>query len=62
MNFFYERSPYSDKGIGIYPVGRVTTDLNRSGTEKKLTGAKRMGRDKDKFLKSAFISFILVIN
>ncbi|MBA2736519.1 MAG: peptidase M14, partial [Pyrinomonadaceae bacterium] len=46
LNFFYERSPYSDKRIGIYPVGRVTTDLNRSGTEKKLTGTKRMGRDK----------------
>ena len=31
LNFFYERSPYSDKRIGIYPVGRITTDLNRSG-------------------------------
>lgn len=24
LNFFYERSPYSDKRLGIYPVGRVT--------------------------------------
>ena len=24
LNFFYERSPYSDKRIGIYPVGRIT--------------------------------------
>ncbi|MDQ3131660.1 MAG: peptidase M14, partial [Acidobacteriota bacterium] len=24
LNFFYERSPYSDKRIGVYPVGRIT--------------------------------------
>jgi hypothetical protein len=24
LNFFYERSPYADKRIGVYPVGRVT--------------------------------------
>ncbi len=24
LAFFYERSPYSDKRIGIYPVGRIT--------------------------------------
>jgi murein tripeptide amidase MpaA len=23
LNFFYERSPYSDKRIGLYPVGRI---------------------------------------
>ena len=23
LNFFYERSPYSDKQIGVYPVGRI---------------------------------------
>jgi hypothetical protein len=27
LNFFYERSPYSDKRIGIYPVGRITKDF-----------------------------------
>jgi len=24
LQFFYERSPYSDKRIGVYPVGRIT--------------------------------------
>ena len=24
LNFFYERSPYFDKNIGLYPVGRIT--------------------------------------
>jgi len=24
LQFFYERSPYSDKKIGVYPVGRIT--------------------------------------
>jgi hypothetical protein len=28
LNFFYERSPYSDKRIGVYPVGRVTKPMN----------------------------------
>lgn len=27
LQFFYERSPYSDKRIGVYPVGRITKDL-----------------------------------
>ncbi|HEY0460493.1 MAG TPA: M14 family metallopeptidase [Pyrinomonadaceae bacterium] len=27
LNFFYERSPYSDKRIGIYPVGRITKPM-----------------------------------
>ena len=28
LNFFYERSPYSDKRIGIYPVGRILKKIN----------------------------------
>lgn len=24
LNFFYQRSPYADKRIGVYPVGRIT--------------------------------------
>jgi murein tripeptide amidase MpaA len=27
LNFFYERSPYSDKRIGVYPVGRITKEI-----------------------------------
>ena len=27
LNFFYERSPYSDKRIGIYPVGRIVKEI-----------------------------------
>ena len=27
LNFFYERSPYWDKQINLYPVGRGTTPL-----------------------------------
>jgi hypothetical protein len=27
LNFFYERSPYADKRIGIYPVGRITKPM-----------------------------------
>ncbi len=27
LNFFYERSPYSDKRIGIYPVGRILKEV-----------------------------------
>jgi Zinc carboxypeptidase len=29
LNFFYERSPYSDKRIGIYPVGRITKEFKK---------------------------------
>lgn len=29
LNFFYERSPYSDKRIGVYPVGRITKELKK---------------------------------
>ncbi len=28
LNFFYERSPFFDKRIGLYPVGRITTKLD----------------------------------
>jgi len=28
LNFFYERSPYFDKRIGLYPVGRIVTNLD----------------------------------
>lgn len=28
LTFFYERSPYFDKRIGLYPVGRVVTKLD----------------------------------
>ncbi len=28
LRFFYERSPYYDKRIGLYPVGRITTNLD----------------------------------
>jgi hypothetical protein len=27
LNFFYERSPYFDKQMNLYPVGRITTPL-----------------------------------
>jgi hypothetical protein len=27
LNFFYERSPYYDKQMNLYPVGRITTPL-----------------------------------
>jgi hypothetical protein len=27
LNFFYARSPFQDKRIGLYPVGRITNDL-----------------------------------
>ncbi len=27
LTFFYERSPYFDKRIGLYPVGRIVTKL-----------------------------------
>jgi hypothetical protein len=29
LNFFYERSPYSDKRIGAYPVGRITKEFRK---------------------------------
>lgn len=28
LNFFYTRSPYFDKRIGLYPVGRITRDFD----------------------------------
>jgi hypothetical protein len=28
LNFFYERSPYWDKQLNLYPVGRITMPLN----------------------------------
>ncbi len=28
LNFFYERSPYFDKNIGLYPVGRIVKRIN----------------------------------
>ncbi len=28
LNFFYERSPYFDKRIGLYPVGRIITRID----------------------------------
>ncbi|HYO64201.1 MAG TPA: hypothetical protein VER08_11265, partial [Pyrinomonadaceae bacterium] len=27
LQFFYERSPYWDRRMNVYPVGRVTTPL-----------------------------------
>jgi hypothetical protein len=27
LNFFYERSPYADRRIGVYPVGRVLREI-----------------------------------
>jgi hypothetical protein len=27
LNFFFERSPYFDKNIGLYPVGRITNSI-----------------------------------
>ncbi len=30
LAFFYERSPYADKSIGVYPVGRITKPLEDS--------------------------------
>ncbi len=28
LNFFYERSPYFDRRIGLYPVGRIIKKLD----------------------------------
>ncbi|HEX8638252.1 MAG TPA: M14 family metallopeptidase [Pyrinomonadaceae bacterium] len=30
LNFFYERSPYADRRIGVYPVGRITKPIQNS--------------------------------
>lgn len=30
LNFFYERSPYFDKRIGLYPVGRIITKMDEN--------------------------------
>jgi murein tripeptide amidase MpaA len=30
LNFFYTRSPYFDKRIGLYPVGRITTKITEN--------------------------------
>jgi murein tripeptide amidase MpaA len=29
LQFFYERSPYSDKRVGVYPVGRITKEFRK---------------------------------
>ena len=29
LNFFYQRSPYADKRIGVYPVGRITKEFRK---------------------------------
>ena len=29
LNFFYGRSPYFDKRVGVYPVGRITKEFSR---------------------------------
>ncbi len=33
LNFFYERSPYFDKRIGLYPVGRIVTKLDEKAVK-----------------------------
>jgi hypothetical protein len=33
LNFFYERSPYWDRRLNLYPVGRVTTRLDAALVE-----------------------------
>ena len=37
LRFFYERSPYWDRQMNLYPVGRITTPLNAplSGFEQR---------------------------
>jgi len=30
LRFFYERSPYFDKRVGLYPVGRIVTTLDKN--------------------------------
>ncbi|HEX8737001.1 MAG TPA: M14 family metallopeptidase [Pyrinomonadaceae bacterium] len=34
LRFFYERSPYFDRRIGLYPVGRIVTNLDENILEK----------------------------
>ena len=34
LNFFYERSPYFDKRIGLYPVGRIVRKLDEKFLNK----------------------------
>ncbi|HEX9421699.1 MAG TPA: hypothetical protein VF899_00550 [Pyrinomonadaceae bacterium] len=29
LEFFYQRSPYSDNQMNLYPVGRIITPLNQ---------------------------------
>jgi murein tripeptide amidase MpaA len=33
LNFFYERSPYFDKRIGLYPVGRIVRKLDEKAVK-----------------------------
>lgn len=35
LNFFFERSPYFDKNIGLYPVGRILTDGSYQSSANK---------------------------
>jgi hypothetical protein len=28
LRFFYERSPYWDRQLNLYPVGRITSQIN----------------------------------
>jgi len=35
LNFFYERSPYFDKRIGLYPVGRIVRKLDENILKKE---------------------------
>ena len=35
LTFFYERSPYFDKRIGLYPVGRIVTRLATPNERRK---------------------------
>jgi Zinc carboxypeptidase len=35
LNFFYERSPYWDKQMNLYPVGRITAPLNATLADAK---------------------------
>jgi hypothetical protein len=34
LRFFYERSPYFDKRIGLYPVGRIIAKLDENVLNK----------------------------
>lgn len=35
LQFFYERSPYFDKQIGLYPVGRIVAPFDANSTDLK---------------------------